>query len=196
MRRLLITAFEPFGGEAVNASLLALSALPDRLEGWEIRKAVLPVVFGEAGEKATALTEEWKPDVVLCLGQAGGRKQVTPELLAINLQYARIPDNAGNSPMDLPVIPEGPAAYFTALPVREMARAMTEAGFPAAVSYSAGAYVCNDLFYRLLHRFRDTEIRVDFIHVPAVTDLDPAQAAGAILAAIRSLTNTGAYPEI
>ena len=184
-RRLLLTAFEPFGGETVNASLLALSALPDRVGAWEIRKGVLPVVFGAAGERAAALAEGFRPDAVICLGQAAGRKQVTPELVAINLRYARIPDNDGNSPADLPVVPEGPAAYFATLPARKMARAMEEAGCPAAVSCSAGTYVCNDLFYTLLHRFRGTAVGVDFIHVPAAADLDPALAAKAVEAAIR-----------
>ena len=187
VRRLLLTAFGPFGGEAVNASLLALSALPDALPGWTVKKAVLPVVFGEAGERAIALAEAWNPDVILCLGQAAGRKQVTPELIAVNLQYARIPDNAGNTPLDLPVIPGDREAYFTALPVREMARAMEEAGFPAAVSATAGLYVCNDLFYRLLSRFRGTDTRAGFLHVPAVSDLDPSVSAKAIETAIRAI---------
>ncbi len=191
MARLLLTAFEPFGGEAVNASRLALSALPDRVGPWELRKAVLPVIFGAAGEQAAALAELWRPEAVICLGQAAGRKQVTPELVAVNLRFARIPDNAGNSPADLPVVPEGPAAYFATLPVREMARAMEEAGVPAAVSYSAGAYVCNDLFYTLLHRFHDTDTRVDFIHVPAASDLDPALAARAVEAALRAIDPAG-----
>ena len=186
-RRLLITAFEPFGGDAINASASVLSALPDRIGDWMLHKALLPVIFGAAGEQAIALAEAWKPEAILCLGQAGGRKQVTPEWIAVNLQYARIPDNAGNSPMDQPVVPEGPAAYFATLPVRAMAEAMEAAGFPAAVSYTAGAYVCNDLFYRLLHRFRDTDIRVDFIHVPAVSELEPTLAALAVEQAIRIL---------
>ncbi len=186
-KRLLLTAFEPFGGEDVNASLLALSAVPDRVGDWEIQKAVLPVVFKTAGERAIALAEERKPDAVICLGQAAGRTAVTPELVGINLQYASIPDNAGNRPTDTPAVEGGPNAYFSTLPVRQMVQAMTDAGCRAAVSCSAGTYVCNDLFYRMLHRFCGTEVRVGFIHVPAASDMDAASVAKALEAAIRIL---------
>ena len=186
-KKLLLTAFEPFGGDAVNASLEALHAMPERVGGWEITKAVLPVVFAQAGEKAAALAERLRPNAVLCLGQAAGRKQITPELVAINLQYARIPDNAGNTPLDRPVEPGGPAACFATLPARRMAEAMTRGGFPAALSYSAGAYVCNDLFYRMLRRFAGTKTLAGFIHVPAAADLDPKTAAEALCAALAAI---------
>ena len=185
--KLLLTAFEPFGGEAANASLLVLQQLPDRIGPWEITKAVLPVVFGRAGEAAAALTDRLRPDAVICLGQAAGRKQVTPELVAINLQDARIPDNAGNTPMDLPVVPGGADARFATLPVREMAKRMQDGGFPAAVSYSAGAYVCNDLFYRMLTHLEGRGIGMDFIHVPGTEDLDPQIAAEAIRYLLQTL---------
>jgi pyroglutamyl-peptidase len=185
--KILLTAFDPFGGESVNASMELLRLLPDRIGSAEIVKQILPTVFRQSAELVCDAMDALRPDGVICLGQAAGRKQVTPELIAVNLQYARIPDNAGNSPMDLPVVPEGPAAYFATLPVRAMTGAMEKAGVPAAVSYSAGAYVCNDLFYRLLHRFRDTGTRVDFIHVPAVSELDPTLAARAVEQAIRIL---------
>ncbi len=184
---LLVTAFEPFGGEAVNASLLALRALPETVGPWRLVKRILPVVFGGAGKEAIRAAEELRPDAVLCLGQAAGRKAVTPELVAVNLQYARIPDNAGNAPMDEPVVRGGREAYFAALPARKLARAMTDAGFPAALSCSAGLYVCNDLMYRMLHRLDGTGVPMDFIHVPAAADLDPALSAGAIAAAIRAI---------
>lgn len=184
---LLVTAFEPFGGEAVNASMLTLQALPETVGPWRIVKKVLPVVFGRAAEEAIAASEELRPEAVLCLGQAAGRKAVTPELIAVNLQYGRIPDNAGCAPMDVPVLPGQREAYFATLPARALAAAMTEAGFPAALSCSAGLYVCNDLMYRMLHHFDGTGVRMDFIHVPAVSDLDPAASAKAIEAAIMSI---------
>lgn len=184
---LLVTAFEPFGGEAVNASLLALRALPETVGPWRLVKRILPVVFGGAGKEAIRAAEELRPDAVLCLGQAAGRKAVTPELVAVNLQYARIPDNAGNAPMDEPVVRGGREAYFATLPARKLARAMTDAGFPASLSCSAGLYVCNDLMYRMLHRLDGTGVPMDFIHVPAAADLDPAVSAKAVEAAICAL---------
>lgn len=180
---LLITAFEPFGGETENASMLAVAALPDRIGPWQLHKAVLPVEFGGAGHRAIALAEELKAEAVLCVGQAAGREAVTPELVAVNLQYARIPDNAGHSPLDVPVVPGGREAYFSTLPVRAMAEAVMAAGIPGALSCSAGLYVCNDLYYRLLHHFHGSPVRVAFIHVPALRgtpSMEPATAERAL----------------
>ncbi len=164
--KLLITGFEPFGGSSINAAWSAVDSLPERIGAWELHKLQLPTVFGTAAQRVLAAAEELRPDAVLCVGQAGGRGGVTPEMAALNLRFARIPDNAGQSPMDEPVIPGGPAAYFATLPARVMTNAIQAAGLPAAVSYSAGVFVCNDLFYSLLHHFRDTPTRVGFIHVP------------------------------
>lgn len=186
-RRLLITAFEPFGGEPDNASMRAVEALPDSVGPWKIHKAVLPVEFGTAGDRAIALAEALDAEVVICVGQAAGRGGVTPELAALNLQYARIPDNAGRSPRDVPVVPGAGEACFSTLPVRAMAEAIRAAGIPADVSYSAGLYVCNDLYYRMLHHFRGTGVRVAFIHVPALRgtpSMAPADAARALELAI------------
>ena len=187
VNRLLVTAFEPFGGEAVNASALTLEALPERIGGWRLEKLLLPVVFGLAGERVIARAEALEAGAVVCLGQAAGRTQVTPELLAVNLRYARIPDNAGNRPLDEPAVPGAREAYFATLPPRPMAEAMAAAGFPAALSCSAGTYVCNDTLYQVLHRFHGAGLRADFIHVPAVRDLDPAVAALAIKAGLRAV---------
>ena len=164
--KLLITGFDPFGGSPVNAAWMAVDALPERVGDWELCKLQVPTVFGEAAKTVIAAAERIRPDAVLCVGQAGGRSAVTPEMAALNLQFARIPDNAGQSPHDESVIPGGPAAYFASLPARSMADAIHAAGIPSAVSYSAGVYVCNDLFYSLLHHFRCTSVRVGFIHVP------------------------------
>ncbi len=164
--KLLITGFDPFGGSPVNPAWLAVDALPDRVGTWELHKLQVPTVFGEAAKTVLAVAEELRPDAVLCVGQSGGRGAVTPEMAALNLRFARIPDNAGQTPRDEPVIPGGPAAYFSTLPARAMANAIQAAGLPGAVSYSAGVYVCNDLFYALLHHFRGTSVRVGFIHVP------------------------------
>ncbi len=185
MPTLLVTAFEPFGGRMENASALAAAAMPARVGQWQLCKAVLPVTFGGAGERAVALARQLRPDAILLLGQAGGRTQITPELVAINWQYARIPDNAGAAPMDQPVLEGAGEARFATLPVRAMARAMTAGGYPAAVSYSAGAYVCNDLYFRVLYAL--PRIPTAFVHVPEKEVLDPALAARALELAIAAL---------
>ena len=165
-KTLLVTGFEPFGGQAVNPSWEAVSRLPDMIGGFRIVKARLPVVFGGAGEAALMAFEAARADDALCVGQAGGRAALTPEMVAINLRWASAPDNAGLSPHDEPVVPGGPDAYFSTLPVRAMAEAAAGAGVPSAVSYSAGAYVCNDLMYTLLNALHGTRHRAGFVHVP------------------------------
>ena len=166
MKKLLITGFDPFGGESINPSWEAVNGLPDTVGEWQLTKLQVPTVFGKAGETVLAAAKELQPDAILCVGQAGGRAAVTPELVAINLRYGRIADNAGVSPMDEPVVPNGPAAYFSTLPVRAMAQAVADAGLPGQVSYSAGAFVCNDLLYTVLHCYAGTQVRAAFAHVP------------------------------
>ena len=166
MKKLLITGFDPFDGAAVNPSREAVMALPDRIGEYELTKLEVPTVFGLAAERVLAVSEELVPDAIICVGQAGGRGAVTPEVVGINLREASIPDNAGNRPVNLPVTEGGPAAYFSTLPVREMVAAIKAAGIPAALSYSAGAFVCNDLLYSLLHHYRETAVKVGFIHIP------------------------------
>ena len=170
MKRLLITGFEPFGGETVNPSWEAVLRLPAQIDRYELTKLWLPVEFEKAAASAVRAAEELSPDVILCVGQAGGRDAITPELVGINLRHASIPDNGGRRPKDEPILSNGPAAYFSTLPVRGMAKAMGEAGIPARVSYSAGAYVCNDLLYTLLARFAESDTRVGFVHVPYSTE--------------------------
>ena len=166
MKKLLITGFEPFGGETVNPSWETASRLPSEIGDYSLTKLRMPVVFGEAAEKVLAAADEMRPDVILCVGQAGGRNAVTPELVAINLRYAKIPDNKGYQPKDEPIVPSGDTAYFSTLPVRKIAEAVNAAGVPSQVSYSAGAYVCNDVLYTLLSRFQNSQTRVGFIHIP------------------------------
>jgi pyroglutamyl-peptidase len=173
MKRLLITGFDPFGGEHINPSWEAVKALPDQICEYEITKLEIPTVFGRAAEKVIAAASALSADVILCIGQAGGRRAVTPEVVAINLREAGIPDNAGNQPVNVPVVPDGPAAYFSTVPVREMVQAIRGSDIPAALSYSAGAFVCNDVLYTLLNHFYGRSTRVGFIHVPFL----PQQAA-------------------
>ena len=186
MKKLLITGFEPFGGENINPSWQAVCALPNSIGGFEITKLVLPVVFGSAAQKAIATAEQLSPHAVLCIGQAGGRDAVTPELVGINLRYAAIPDNGGNEPIDEPIEKGGAAARFSTLPVRKIADAINAVGVPAKVSYSAGAYVCNDVLYSLLAHFDGSGTAVGFIHVPYCNEQgkEPCMELDAIVRAI------------
>lgn len=170
MKRLLITGFEPFGGEAINPSWEAVLRLPEEIGGYELTKLRIPVIFGDAAEKVIKTAEEMRPDAIICVGQAGGRDAVTPEFVGINLRHASIPDNGGKQPKDEPVITGGNAAYFSTLPVRRMAEAVNAAGVASRISYSAGTYVCNDVLYTLLSRYENSKTRVGFIHIPYCTE--------------------------
>lgn len=169
-KTLLITGFDPFGGETVNPSREAIKLLPDTVGGYRLHKLEIPVEFGRGAEIAIRAAEELSPDAILCVGLAGGRQAMTPEVLAVNIRDAGSPDNAGYKPSFEPVVPGGREAYFTTLPAREMTAAISAAGLPASLSFSAGVYVCNDLLYSLLHRFAGTEVRVGFIHVPFIPE--------------------------
>jgi len=166
MKKLLITGFEPFGGEKINPSWEAVSRLPLEIGEYKLHKLLVPVVFGEAAKAVISEADDINPDVILCIGQAGGRDSITPEIVAINLRHGPIPDNAGNQPKDEPVISGGENAYFSTLPMRKIADAINSFGISSKVSYSAGAYVCNDLLYTLLHQYNNTGTRMGFIHVP------------------------------
>jgi len=166
MKKLLITGFDPFGGESINPAWEAVKRLPDEVGDYALTKLEIPTVFGTASQKVLEAAETVQPDVILCIGQAGGRKAITPEMVGINLRHARIADNAGNQPQDEPVAADGPAAYFATVPVRKMAEAIEAAGIAAAVSYSAGTFVCNDTLYALLHHYAGTAVQAGFVHVP------------------------------
>ncbi|MFI1800228.1 pyroglutamyl-peptidase I [Streptomyces sp. NPDC020379] len=200
MTRVLLTGFEPFGGEAVNPSWQAVRAAAEHPpEGVELSVAQLPCVFGSALDALRAAVAATGPDVVLCVGQAGGRPDVTVERIAVNLDDARIPDNAGARPLDEPVVPGGPAAYFATLPVKACVAAVREAGLPASLSHTAGTFVCNHVFYGLMH-LAATEhpgLRGGFVHVPyapeQVTDRAlPSLPVAATAAALRVIAITAA----
>jgi pyroglutamyl-peptidase len=166
MKKLLITGFEPFCGEGINPSWEAVQRLPDEIAGYSLTKLLVPVVFGKAAECVINVADKLMPDVIISVGQAGGRKYITPETVAINLRFAKIPDNEGNLPKDEPIVTGGENAYFSTLPARKMAEAINSCDIPSEVSYSAGAYVCNDLLYTLLDRYSADGVGVGFIHVP------------------------------
>ncbi|MBR4435342.1 MAG: pyroglutamyl-peptidase I [Clostridia bacterium] len=166
--KILITAFDPFGGESVNPAELAVSRLSTRIAGAEIIKLIVPTVFGASTETVLAAIEAERPDAVICIGQAGGRCAITPERVAVNVIDARIADNAGNRPVDEPVIKSGPDAYFSTLPIKAIVERIRESGIPASVSESAGTFVCNALMYGILHalKTRFSGIIGGFIHIP------------------------------
>ena len=170
MKKLLITGFDPFGGETVNPSWEAVSRLKNEIGDFELHKLQIPTVYVKAAERAIECAERVCPDVILCIGQAGGRALVTPEVVAINLCEGNIADNEGNMLCGVPAIEGAPAAYFSTFDARKIVSALKEQGIPAALSYSAGAFVCNDTLYRLLHHFRNSEIKIGFIHIPYSTE--------------------------
>ncbi|NUS39695.1 MAG: pyroglutamyl-peptidase I [Lysobacter sp.] len=172
---ILLTGFAPFGGEEVNPSWQAAVALDgERIEGHRVVARLLPVEFDASLEALRAALDETRPALVLCVGQAGGRAQLSLERVAINVDDARIPDNAGASPIDQAIAADGPAAYFASLPIKAMLAALREAGIPAEVSQTAGTYVCNHVFYGLMHALRDAPgVRGGFVHIP----YSPWQAA-------------------
>ena len=167
----LITGFMPFGGQTVNPSWEAVSALADTIGGHRLEKLLLPVEYGKAASLTLEMARELSPEVILCVGQAGGRDAVTPEVIGINLREASIPDNAGVSPAGVPIDPSGPDAIMTDLPVGRMVKAVREAGLPARLSLSAGAYVCNDLYYAVMRGEERLGYCGLFIHVPAESEL-------------------------
>jgi pyroglutamyl-peptidase len=166
-----LTGFEPFAGSSLNPSQEIVNKIAKlNIPGIEIITAILPVVFGESSEKLLKLISEVKPDVVISLGQAEGRTQITPERVAVNLDDARIADNSGKILIDQPVVSGAPAAYFSTLPVKEIVDAITVLGVPATQSFSAGTFVCNHIFYHLQHSLNGTNIRSGFIHVPLMRE--------------------------
>ncbi len=148
--KILLTAFDPFGGEEINPAEEAVRLVADRIGGADIVKLTVPTVFGKSIEIAAEAIRRENPDAVLMIGQAGGRSAITPERVAININDARIADNAGHIPTDEPIAKNGPAAYFSTLPIKKMVEAIRAEGIPANVSDSAGTFVCNQLMYGVL----------------------------------------------
>ena len=173
--KLLLTAFDPFDGAAINPALEAVKMVSDHVTGIEIVKLEVPTVFRASISTVVSTIEKCKPDVVLCIGQAGGRCDITPERIAINLDDARIPDNEGNQPVDVCIFEDGAPAYFSTLPIKAMVAKIRESGLPASVSNTAGTFVCNHLMYGVLYHLAKSYpgVRGGFMHVPFI----PSQAA-------------------
>lgn len=170
--KILVTGFDPFGGETVNPALEAVKSLPSEIHGAEVHWVAIPTVFYKAAEVLETAIVRYQPDAVLCIGQAGGRASLTPERVAINQDDARIPDNQGNQPIDTPIRQDGQAAYFSTLPIKAMVQAIKEEGLPATVSNTAGTFVCNHLMYQALYLAdkKFPHMRSGFMHIPYMTE--------------------------
>lgn len=188
--KILFTGFEPFGGETVNPSWEAVRRLPDSIPGAVIYRRRLPVEFRTAGDLLAAAARELNPDAVLCIGQAGGRNGISAERIAVNLEDAAAPDNAGFRPEDLPVCADGENAYFATVPVRRIAENIRLHGIPAHVSDTAGTFVCNACMYRLLylaaHEF--PSMRGGFLHVPYLPEQTASMPAGTPSMTLENMT--------
>jgi pyroglutamyl-peptidase len=193
LRPILLTGFEPFGGDTTNPSWQVAQALRgERIEGAPVEAVCLPTAFGAAGDALRAALDRVRPQLVLCLGLAANRSALSVERVAINVDDARIPDNAGASPIDVPVVAGAPAAYFATLPVKAIVAALLEAGLPAEVSQTAGTFVCNHVFYALMHTLRRRRgVRGGFMHLPLATTMAlPGQARGVRIALATAVTTT------
>ena len=166
MSKILVTGFEAFDKSALNPSAEIVKAL----KGDDLVTAILPVVFGQASSTLKELIDLHKPSAVLCLGQAEGRSEMTPERIAINLDNARIADNAGNQPLEQKINADGPDCYFSTLPIEKMVASMKAAGIPASISLSAGTFVCNHIFYVLQDYLKDSSVNSGFMHVPLMDE--------------------------
>ena len=169
MTKVLLTGFEPFGTATSNPS----GEIVKQISGDNIVTAILPVTYAQSAERLLELIAKHNPDVVICLGQAEGRTQITPEKVAINLDDARLADNEGVLRNDVKILDNGPDSYFTTLPIKEMVDAAKAAGVPASVSLSAGAFLCNHVFYVAQNKFAGTKVRSGFVHVPLMDSQAP-----------------------
>ena len=166
MTKVLLTGFEPFGKATLNPS----GEIVKQISGDNIVTAILPVAYAQSAERLMALIAEHNPDVVICLGQAEGRTHISPERIAINLDDARLADNEGVIRNEVPIVAGGPVAYESTLPIKEIVKAINDAGVPAAVSLSAGAFLCNHVFYVAQDYFKGTRVRSGFVHVPLMDE--------------------------
>lgn len=186
-KTVLLTGFEPFNGATINPAWEAVRALKGWVEDDFIVEILqLPCVFGFANRVLRGAVDEIKPDIVICVGQAGGRPNLTVERVAINVDDAPILDNDRQQPVDAPIAPEGPAAYFATLPVKAIVGALRERGLPAAVSQTAGTFVCNHVFYGTMHHLQGTEAIGGFIHVPYLPEQgEPSMALDDIVEGLK-----------
>lgn len=170
--KILVSGFDPFGGESINPSIEAVKRLPDSINGVEIIKLEIPTVIGKSIDKLTHAVETYLPDVVLCVGQAGGRSDITVERIAINIDDCRIKDNEGNQPIDEPIVVNGPDAYFLTIPIKSIVSDLQSQGIQASVSNTAGTFICNHVAYGMAHlaKTKYPNMKTGFIHIPFIPE--------------------------
>ena len=170
--RVLITGFDKFGGESINPSSLCINSLPDNIDDIEIKKITLPTVFKDSSRVLEENIASFSPNIVICVGQAGGRSKITPERIAINIDDARIPDNIGNSPIDEIIRKDGENAYFSTLPIKAIVDELNKNNIPSAISNTAGTFVCNHIMYDALYitSKKYPNIKAGFIHIPYIKE--------------------------
>ncbi|MCH9276034.1 pyroglutamyl-peptidase I [Bifidobacterium amazonense] len=194
-RTILVTGFDPFGGEPVNPAFEAVKLLPDDIAGATVVGLEIPTAFTRSAQVVEEAIERERPDWVLCVGQAGGRAAITVERVAINLAEASIPDNDGEQPFDAPLREDGDTAYFATLPVKAMVRNINDHGIPAAVSYTAGTYVCNAIMYHVLYLLdrRFPGVKGGFIHVPYAVEQGVGKSAATPTMAVATMAKALEY---
>ena len=170
--RVLITGFDKFGGESINPSSLCVNSLPDVIDNIEIKKVTLPTVFKDSSRVLEENIKSFSPNIVICVGQAGGRNKITPERIAINIDDARIPDNIGNSPIDEAIRKDGENAYFSSLPIKAIVDKLNKNNIPSVISNTAGTFVCNHIMYEALYLTSNKypNIKAGFIHIPYIEE--------------------------
>ena len=170
--RVLITGFDKFGGESINPSSLCVNSLPDVIDNIEIKKVTLPTVFKDSSSVLEGNIKSFSPNIVICVGQAGGRSKITPERIAINIDDARIPDNIGNSPIDEAIRKDGENAYFSTLPIKAIVDKLNKNNIPSTISNTAGTFVCNHIMYEALYLTskKYLNIKAGFIHIPYIEE--------------------------
>lgn len=170
--RVLITGFDKFGGESINPSSLCVNSLSDVIDNIEIKKVTLPTVFKDSSRVLEENIKSFSPNIVICVGQAGGRSKITPERIAINIDDARIPDNIGNSPIDETIRKDGENAYFSTLPIKAIVDELNKNNIPSAISNTAGTFVCNHIMYEALYLTTKNypNIKAGFIHIPYIEE--------------------------
>jgi pyroglutamyl-peptidase len=170
-KKVLISGFEPFGGSDLNSSQLVLEAISkESLSGLELSAVILPVEFDKAARVLLSKVNDFNPEIIISFGQAEGRKAITPEKIAINLDSARIPDNAGELRVNKVIVEAGADGYFSTLPIEKMVEAVKECGLESEISLSAGAFLCNHIFYHLQHQLLEREVKSGFVHLPLVNE--------------------------
>ncbi|ABS22324.1 pyroglutamyl-peptidase I [Bacillus cytotoxicus] len=196
MKTVLLTGFDPFGGEKINPAWEVAKALHEKEgNGYKVISKQIPTVFHKSIEQLESYIDEFNPELIICIGQAGGRADITVERVAINVDDARIPDNENYQPIDVPIIEDGPVAYWSTLPIKAIVKKLREEGIPASVSQTAGTFVCNHLFYGLMHRLaiKNKSTRGGFVHIPFLPEQaslhanQPSMSLSTIIAGIQLL---------